>query len=298
MQNQPFTKKDLVLTPGMRLLLLGCVFVICFLITTVLSYLIMRVMSGNTAGAIRISTVMQDLICFIVPAIVTALIVTRRPAELLCLPTRPQTLALFAVAAIMVCSIPVQEAVIYWNYNLKLPAAMADFEAAARAMEDAAGGAINGLLADTSAASLILNILIIGILAGLSEELLFRGCFQRLLTVGGVNPHVAIWAVALTFSALHFQLFGFAPRTLLGAYFGYLLLWTRSIWVPVAAHVLNNTIYVITAWVQVKRNGAEALEASPELPAAWLAILSAAATAAGLYIIYKYCYRKPLQDRP
>ena len=39
---------------------------------------------------------------------------------------------------------------------------------------------------------------------------------------------------------------------LLGAYFGYLLIWTGSLWAPVAAHMLNNMMFVLTAWLQVR----------------------------------------------
>ena len=93
-----------------------------------------------------------------------------------------------------------------------------------------------------------MNILIIGVLAGFGEELFFRGTFMRLMTTGRVNPHVAIWTVAVVFSAMHLQFFGFVPRTLLGAYFGYLLYWSRSLWVPIIIHASNNIIYVVWQW--------------------------------------------------
>ena len=32
---------------------------------------------------------------------------------------------------------------------------------------------------------------------------------------------------------------------ILGAYFGYLIIWTRNIWLPVLAHVCNNAVSVI-----------------------------------------------------
>lgn len=258
-------KSDLVLSLGQRLLLLLCIFLICYLLTIGTAYIISRVLVTNPGASLRISTVIQDLLTFIVPAVATAVIVTRRPADLLCLTSTPRIAFFICITVIMVISIPAQEAIIYWNHNITLPQSMSAFENAARTMEDTAFRAMATLLSDTSVAALMVNILIIGILAGLSEELLFRGCFQRLLTTGGVNPHVAIWAVAICFSALHFQLFGFVPRILLGAYFGYLLLWSGSIWVPVAAHVLNNTVFVVTAFRNVRAEGVTALGSEPSL---------------------------------
>ena len=141
------------------------------------------------------------------------------------------------------------------------------------------------LMQETSWGALAVNVLIVGVAAGFSEELLFRGAFQRLLTTGGMNRHLAVWAVAFVFSAVHMQFFGFFPRLLLGAYFGYLLLWTRNIWVPVAAHTLNNTIYVVTAWIQQRCHPGLPLDSEPEMMPWILVVLSTATTLVLLYFM-------------
>lgn len=271
-------KSDLVLTLGKRLLLMACIFIICFMLTSAAAFVLMKLLGGNPAAAMRIGTVVQDLLAFIIPAIVTALIVTRKPAELLCIRPAANPRIFLAVLVMAFASIPALESVIYWNYHWEFPESMAEFVAAARAMEDNAANMMRVMMQNTSVLSLIVNILIVGVLAGFSEEILFRGCFQRLLTTGGVNPHVAIWIVAVCFSAMHFQLFGFVPRIILGAYFGYLLLWTRSLWVPVVAHSLNNTLYVIAAWYQARTEGVDAVTEEPVMYSAWLIALSVIAT--------------------
>ena len=53
----------------------------------------------------------------------------------------------------------------------------------------------------------------------------------------------------MLFSAMHMQFFGFFPRMLLGALFGYLLVWTGSLWVPVFAHFFNNASAVIAYYL-------------------------------------------------
>lgn len=70
-----------------------------------------------------------------------------------------------------------------------------------------------------------------------------------------LNVHVTIWVVAVIFSLFHFQFFGFMPRLLLGAYFGYLLVWSRSLWVPVLVHVFNNSLVVFSTWHSVNNPG-------------------------------------------
>ena len=45
------------------------------------------------------------------------------------------------------------------------------------------------------------------------------------------------------------QFYGFVPRMLLGVLFGYLLVWSGSLWLPVIAHLLNNGIAVIAVFL-------------------------------------------------
>lgn len=93
-----------------------------------------------------------------------------------------------------------------------------------------------------------MNILVIGVLTGIGEEFFFRGALQRMLVWCRVNHHVAIWTAAFIFSSLHFQFFGFVPRLLLGAFFGYMYWWSGNIWVNSFAHALNNSLVIISTW--------------------------------------------------
>ena len=68
-----------------------------------------------------------------------------------------------------------------------------------------------------------------------------------------MKAHIAIWTTAIIFSAMHFQFYGFIPRVLLGAFFGYLAFWSGSLWLPIFAHALNNSLVVLSTWL-VKRN--------------------------------------------
>jgi membrane protease YdiL (CAAX protease family) len=116
------------------------------------------------------------------------------------------------------------------------------------------------MLAGTSWKDLVASLFIVALVAGTGEEFFFRGLLQRILITGWTKQpengslascpkgviHAVIWIVAFLFSAIHLQFFGFFPRLLLGAWFGYLLWWTGSIWVPVAAHV---TITLFLRWL-------------------------------------------------
>lgn len=280
-------RSDLVLTLGQRLFLLLCIFLICYALTMVLSFVFGNVFAGRLVVAMRMSAILQDVVAFIIPAIATSVIVCRNPAALLCI-TTPRLKMLALVVAMLVVSVPAQEAVIYWNYNISLPESMSGFEELSRSLENTAFESLKVMLGEMGTGALLLNILIIGVAAGFAEEILFRGCFQRLLVTGGVNVHVAIWLVAFVFSALHMQFFGLVPRMLLGAYFGYLLLWSGSLWVPVTAHMLNNIIYVVAMWNQVRVDGIDSLSNDPTLWNVWITLGSVAFTALVLFFMWKY----------
>jgi len=92
---------------------------------------------------------------------------------------------------------------------------------------------------------LILNLLLLGLAAGIGEEFLFRGILQRLLTLWTKNIHFGAILTGFIFSLMHFQLEGFFPRFLLGVLFCYLLIFTGNLWITVIVHVCFNSVQVI-----------------------------------------------------
>jgi len=91
----------------------------------------------------------------------------------------------------------------------------------------------------------LLVILLAALLPSVGEELAFRGVLQNLLVRSTRNVHAGIWIAAALFSFYHMQFFGFIPRLLLGALFGYMMVWSGSVWVAMAAHFTNNLLTVV-----------------------------------------------------
>lgn len=214
-------------------------------LTLVVSAVLSKVLSGNYNAFLRISTVFQDLLMWILPAIATAMIITRQPARLLAVGSLPSLRHTVLAVLLLIVSSPLMSWLVRLNAGMHLPDSLSELEQWFRAMEDSAEAVVGSLLSSHGAASVILNILIIGVFAGFSEEIFFRGALQRVLSTSGLSPQWAIWIAAFIFSAIHFQFFGFVPRMLLGAIFGYLLWWSGSLWLPILIHTLNNTIYVV-----------------------------------------------------
>lgn len=274
------------LPPVKRWLLFALATFFCYVVTAVTIFFI-GYKFGASAAVMRISAVMQDILLFIFPAILTAMLITRLPATFLAVDRRPGASATVWGICALLLSIPAMNAIIAWNEALTLPAALKPLEDAMRAAEDAARNSMALLTGQHTILALVVNILIVAVLAAFSEELFFRGTLQRLLSTSRINIHVAVWAAAIVFSAFHMQFFGFVPRMLLGAFFGYALVWTGSLWTPVILHALNNTIYLIGEYFYP----ATASDAAPSLTSGvlpWPYILaSVILTASALFVMHR-----------
>ena len=130
---------------------------------------------------------------------------------------------------------------IWLNQSLELPEAWAAVEAWARASEQRVQSLLDPLLGmEGGLAQFLVVGLVIGLLAGISEEWFFRGLLQPLFLRMTHHREFAIWLSAFLFALFHFQFYGFLPRMLLGALFGYLFHFSQRLWIPILAHSFNN----------------------------------------------------------
>lgn len=191
----------------------------------------------------------QNILAFIIPALLTWKFCFKVSPLTAMEATHTPSIRMIGIALLIYfVGMPALNQIVYWNQEMTLPDFLSSFEEWCRNMEELAEEQTKGLLSSTALLPTAMNILIIGVLTGIGEEFFFRGAFQRMLVWCKVNPHVAIWTAAAVFSALHFQFFGFVPRLLLGAFFGYLYWWSGNIWVNAFAHALNNSLVIVSTW--------------------------------------------------
>jgi membrane protease YdiL (CAAX protease family) len=193
-------------------------------------------------------------------------------------------LAMFSILA----AVPLVNFLVSWNQDIQFPSFLEGVEKWMRVAEDNAQRVTELMLQGESWSDLLWQLLVVAVMAGFGEELLFRGTLQSIISSKG-RIQLAIWITAFVFSLIHMQFYGFIPRLLLGAWFGYLLLWSGSIWVPVAAHFANNAISVVFHYAE-KNNY---LTSDPELLGVgentWQLIPSILLlTACGLFFYLRY----------
>lgn len=243
----------------------------------------------------------QNILAFIIPALLIWKICFKTsPIRAIEADTLPSLKMIGFALLIYFVGMPALNQIVYWNQEMHLPEFLSSFDEWCRNLEKLAEEQTKGLLNSTELFPTAMNILVIGVLTGIGEEFFFRGALQRGLAWCGVNPHTAIWTSALIFSTVHFQFFGFIPRMLLGALFGYLYLWSGNIWVNAFAHALNNSLVIISTWFINKGILSEEFDmlgvTAGGFPTA--AVISAVAVAAIIYYFYRLGFLKSNEILP
>lgn len=196
-----------------------------------------QVVLGNNLtnlNALKLIQILQTTGIFIIPAILSAFLFSKKPWSYLCF-EKVKFQTILKTFIIVLISLPAINLLASINQLIPMSDWMVEMERKAEAITKAF------LLTDSIWAYLV-NILMIAILPAVGEELIFRGILQRRLVEFTRSRWIGILLAAALFSAIHMQFQGFIPRFALGVAFGYLLEVTGSIWVPIAAHFFNNAI--------------------------------------------------------
>lgn len=236
---------DMRITPGKSVFLFVC----WWILSTILGSIIINFLGVDSLVKIRCAVLLQDIFLFILPVLLTVALVAVNPFRFLNFSGKLSMRNLLLTLAIVIVAIPAMNRLVAWNEGISLPESFSGLENLLRNSEDAAKASVQSLMGGSSVWDLIIGILIMGCLTGFAEELFFRGGLQTLLVRLLRNPHVAVWSAAFIFSAVHLQFYGFVPRLFMGAFFGYLMWYGRSIWLPMAAHALNNSLVVLNNWL-------------------------------------------------
>jgi membrane protease YdiL (CAAX protease family) len=106
-----------------------------------------------------------------------------------------------------------------------------------------------------SMVDLLYALLAVAIVPAFVEELYFRGALQKTLTDWTGKPWLAIAVTAIFFSTIHFSYFGFLSRMALGILLGFIFEFTKTIWLPILLHFINNGIAIVALY-SVRNNPA------------------------------------------
>lgn len=190
----------------------------------------------------------QDFSLFIIPSLLIARLMSGDMSAWMGFKRNPGFTSLALLLFLIVFLTVVNTFIAWLNSQMTFPVSWSSVEEWMREKELLAGKYTVMLTSGETAPSLLTNIMVVALLPAVGEELFFRGVIQKMLGGFFRKGHAAIWITAFIFSAIHLQFYGFLPRLLLGAIFGYLFYWSGSVWLPIAAHFLNNVIPITIAW--------------------------------------------------
>lgn len=252
---------------------------------------------NNTVRAIKFVQIVDSIAIFILPAIVFAFLASSRPSYYLQLRRIPTLVTLLAASLVMIFGIPLINWLAQINSMLKLPSSMASLEHWMRQSEDTATKVTEVFLAATTTKGFIVNLFMMAVIPAIGEELFFRGLLMKLMMDWTKKKHLPIFITAFLFSAMHMQFYGFLPRFLMGVFFGYLLLWSRSLIVPMVTHFVNNAMAIIFAYLLNTGMAAEGVEKLGSGPDEYFSVIfSFVSVVVLIFTLYYYEKRYHIQS--
>ncbi len=185
---------------------------------------------------------------FVLGTFFVGLFYSARPFEYLSLNRLPKGKVFLLAFFLLLALQPLVNALVYFSSEI-IPRKYHFFEANSKIFEE-----LTRKMTYVKDVKLFLrNVLVIALIPALGEELFFRGLIQRRLTDTFRNKHLGIFIAALLFSIVHFEYSGFLARLLLGLVLGYLFFLSRSLWLSVFVHFLNNFLAVFVAFWAARR---------------------------------------------
>lgn len=210
---------------------------------------------------LRYLVFMQDTCLFLVPALIILFLLKPAHDKSAVYLRLPRINEVVLVILLAFCLFPITSFAGELNSGMHLPGWLSEVEKWMVEKEEDAYKLINLLIVSDTIWIMLLNLLMIAFLPAISEELIFRGVFQKIFYGFFKTGHPAIWITAIIFSTLHFQFFGLIPRFILGLVFGYLYFWSGTLWLPVIAHFVNNAVPVLGEYIK----GADYVISQPEV---------------------------------
>jgi uncharacterized protein len=206
---------------------------------------------GNATGiaAFRLIQGISSFGLFLFPPLLLARFTDVKPLSSLGLKGKIPLRTTIYGMLLVIAAIPFINWMAEVNSEMHLPAFLAQTEEWMRSRENSATFITDTFMNVTSISALLANLLVVGIIPGIGEELFFRGVLQPFFAGDKNRNHFAVWFTAFIFAALHMQFFSFFPRFFLGVFLGYLFVYTKKLWVPILVHIFNNVFAVVLTFI-------------------------------------------------
>lgn len=235
----------------------------------------------------KIIQLINSIFIFLIPALIGGFIWYKKPFQTYSLHKLPSFKISFISFLLVISIIPFINFLSFINEQMVLPEFLKGLEQRFMEAEEKIKIITEQMLKVESFSGFLLNLLVMAITPAIVEEVFFRGALLTIFSEKK-NRILAIWLVAIVFSLIHFQMYGFLPRMIYGAILGYLAVWSGSLWLPIFVHFLQNGSVVIFSYLKSNTNNAiEQMENFGKSETYVFGIISGVISIFLLWIIYR-----------
>lgn len=185
------------------------------------------------------------------PTFLYARVCSKKPFEFLGFGQKPGLAQVVMVVAIAVTGLFLSGALGELNKLIPISQSMEKYF---KGMENEYSQQVLAMATMKSFGEYVFTLVLIAILPAIFEEMLFRAGLQNILIKWTNNYWIGIIVTSLIFSAIHLSYYGFLPRFGLGIILGLIFYYSKSIWLSIAAHFLNNAVAITAMYIATKNN--------------------------------------------
>jgi uncharacterized protein len=238
----------------------------------------------------ELSRILQILTSFFImamPALAMGKIAGFEPMTQLGFRTKGSIVQLGMVTIIVAASLLLGGALAELNSMIPIPQ---NAETYFKGLEDAYNKQVMSIANMHNAADYFYSLIVLVLVPSIFEEMLFRGTLQPILIDMVKKPFWGIFLTGVLFSLMHISYYGFLFRLCLGMTLGYLYYYSKNMWMPIAAHFLNNA-YTLTVIYALSSSGKLTPEAISDTYPLYYGIIGAVIMYALFKLYKKECDR-------
>ena len=226
-----------------------------------------------------------ELSIFMIPALIFAYKNSQNINNYWGIKQKQGGITILSVIVLYIVAMPLVFWLVNINESIKFPESMQTLENALKSLQDSTKEMTEKFLNVSTIGGLLGNIFVMAIVPAVSEEMLFRGCIQKTLTDKMRNKFLAIIISSFIFSAAHLDFYGLIPRFILSIILGYVFYYTGDILMSMLLHFINNSIAVISGYIQFNFNNGVEPETMFSTPPTWMIVSSVVLTVAMFIIL-------------
>ena len=242
--------------------------------------------------AMKVLQVLNALVGFLLPTVITAALVNRRPFKLLGFQGRISARQAALVLLLVPTALLISSSLSYLTHLIPItPVWQGKFNQ----MEIDYNKQITAILGLKNFGDYLLALGVMVFIPSLCEEVLFRGGLQNFLSRGTGKPWFSIVMSSIIFSLAHVSFYGFFSRLLLGIVLGAIYQYSGRLWLSVLAHFVNNGIALTALYIYMRQGKSMEAAMQDDPYQSWG--LLALPVLAGLLFIFRRTSIRVIRDR-